>query len=60
MHTLAGLDSLTSGSVWVGDVDLSSLNDKKLTQLRRDRVGFIFQAFNLIPTLTARRTSRCR
>ena len=53
MHTLAGLDSLTSGSVWVGDVDLSSLNDKKLTQLRRDRIGFIFQAFNLIPTLTA-------
>jgi putative ABC transport system ATP-binding protein len=53
MHTLAGLDSLTSGSVWVGDTDLSSLNDKKLTQLRRDRIGFIFQAFNLIPTLTA-------
>jgi len=53
MHTMAGLDSLTSGSVWVGDVDLSTLNDKKLTQLRRDRIGFIFQAFNLIPTLTA-------
>jgi putative ABC transport system ATP-binding protein len=53
MHTLAGLDSLTSGSVWVGDTDLSSLNDKKLTQLRRDRIGFIFQAFNLIPTLSA-------
>jgi putative ABC transport system ATP-binding protein len=53
MHTLAGLDTLTSGSVWVGDVDLSTLNDKKLTQLRRDRIGFIFQAFNLIPTLTA-------
>jgi putative ABC transport system ATP-binding protein len=53
MHTLAGLDSLTSGSVWIGDTDLSSLNDKKLTQLRRDRIGFIFQAFNLIPTLTA-------
>ena len=53
MHTLAGLDSLTSGSVWVGDIDLSTLNDKKLTQLRRDRIGFIFQAFNLIPTLTA-------
>ena len=53
MHTLAGLDSLTSGSVWVGDTDLSTLNDKKLTQLRRDRIGFIFQAFNLIPTLTA-------
>ena len=53
MHTLAGLDSLTSGSVWIGDVDLGTLNDKKLTQLRRDRIGFIFQAFNLIPTLTA-------
>jgi putative ABC transport system ATP-binding protein len=53
MHTLAGLDSLTSGSVWVGDVDLSTLNDKRLTQLRRDRIGFIFQAFNLIPTLSA-------
>jgi putative ABC transport system ATP-binding protein len=53
MHALAGLDSLTSGSVWIGDVDLGSLNDKKLTKLRRDRVGFVFQAFNLIPTLTA-------
>ena len=53
MHTLAGLDTLTSGSVWIGDVELGSLNEKKLTQLRRDRIGFIFQAFNLIPTLTA-------
>jgi len=53
MHMLAGLDTLTSGSVFVGDVDLGTLNDKKLTQLRRDRVGFVFQAFNLIPTLTA-------
>jgi len=53
MHAMAGLDTLTSGSVFIGDVDLSSLNDKKLTQLRRDRIGFIFQAFNLIPTLTA-------
>ena len=53
MHTLAGLDSLTSGSVWIGDVDLGTLKEKKLTQLRRDRIGFIFQAFNLIPTLTA-------
>jgi len=53
MHTLAGLDSLTSGSVWIGDVELGSLSDKKLTKLRRDHVGFIFQAFNLIPTLTA-------
>jgi putative ABC transport system ATP-binding protein len=53
MHTLAGLDSLTSGSVWIGDTDLGTLNDKKLTRLRRERIGFIFQAFNLIPTLTA-------
>jgi putative ABC transport system ATP-binding protein len=53
MHSLAGLDSLTSGAVWIGDVELGKLNEKKLTQLRRDRVGFIFQSFNLIPTLTA-------
>src|SRR5262245_35609704 len=53
MHSLAGLDSLTSGSVWIGDVELGTLKEKKLTQLRRDRIGFIFQAFNLIPTLTA-------
>jgi putative ABC transport system ATP-binding protein len=53
MHTLAGLDSLTSGSVFIGDVELGKLREKKLTQLRRDRVGFIFQSFNLIPTLTA-------
>ena len=53
MHSLAGLDSLTSGSVWIGDVELGRLKEKKLTQLRRDRIGFIFQSFNLIPTLTA-------
>jgi putative ABC transport system ATP-binding protein len=53
MHTLAGLDSLTDGSVWIGDTELGTLKEKHLTQLRRDRVGFIFQAFNLIPTLTA-------
>jgi putative ABC transport system ATP-binding protein len=53
MHCVAGLDSLTSGSVFIGDTDLSSLSDKQLTKLRRDRVGFIFQAFNLVPTLTA-------
>ena len=53
MHTLAGLDSLTSGHVFIGAVDLSTLDDKRLTQLRRDRVGFVFQAFNLVPTLTA-------
>ena len=53
MHCIAGLDSLTSGSVTIGGVDLSGLNDKELTKLRRDQVGFVFQAFNLIPTLSA-------
>jgi putative ABC transport system ATP-binding protein len=54
MHCLAGLDGLTSGRVVIGDTDLSRLDDKHLTILRRDRVGFVFQAFNLVPTLTAR------
>jgi putative ABC transport system ATP-binding protein len=53
MHMLAGLDTLTSGAVFVGDVELGRLREKKLTQLRRDRIGFVFQSFNLIPTLTA-------
>jgi putative ABC transport system ATP-binding protein len=53
MHALAGLDELTDGNVYIGEVDLTSLNDRKLTKLRRDRLGFIFQAFNLVPTLTA-------
>ena len=53
LHCVAGLDTLTAGSVLIGDVDLSMLDDKRLTQLRRDRVGFIFQAYNLVPTLTA-------
>jgi putative ABC transport system ATP-binding protein len=53
LHCIAGLDTLTSGQVYLGDVDLSSLSEKKLTQARRDRVGFIFQTYNLIPTLTA-------
>ena len=53
MHCIAGLDSLTSGQVFIGDVDLSKLSDKELTLLRRESVGFVFQAFNLIPTLTA-------
>jgi putative ABC transport system ATP-binding protein len=53
MHCMAGLDAITSGSVFVGDVELSSLNDKELTRLRRDKIGFIFQAYNLVPTLTA-------
>ena len=53
MHCTAGLDELTSGSVMIGDIELSTLKDKALTALRRDRVGFIFQSFNLVPTLTA-------
>ena len=53
MHCLAGLDTLTSGEAWIGDVELSSLSDGELTRLRRDQIGFVFQAFNLIPTLTA-------
>jgi putative ABC transport system ATP-binding protein len=53
MHCVAGLDSFSEGSVRIGDVELSTLKDKQLTQLRRDRIGFIFQAFNLLPTLNA-------
>ncbi|MEV7646075.1 ABC transporter ATP-binding protein [Streptomyces rubiginosohelvolus] len=53
MHCVAGLDSFSSGSVRLGDTELGSLKDKQLTQLRRDKIGFIFQAFNLLPTLTA-------
>ncbi|MEW2139070.1 ABC transporter ATP-binding protein [Streptomyces sp. NPDC005409] len=53
MHCAAGLDSPTSGSVRVGTTELSTLDDRQLTQLRRDRIGFVFQAFNLLPTLTA-------
>jgi putative ABC transport system ATP-binding protein len=53
LHTLAGLDSLSSGTVHIGEVELGSLNDRRLTLLRREKVGFIFQAFNLIPTLSA-------
>ncbi|MGV0403878.1 ABC transporter ATP-binding protein [Corynebacterium marquesiae] len=53
MHTMAGLDSATSGSAFIGDTDISALNDKAITALRRDRLGFIFQSFNLVPTLTA-------
>src|SRR4029453_10025849 len=53
LHCLAGLDRPTAGSVYIGDIDLTTLSDKDLTRLRRDKVGFVFQAFNLIPTLTA-------
>lgn len=58
MHCLAGLDTLTSGEVYLGDTELHSLSDKELTQLRRDKIGFVFQAFNLIPTLTAEENLR--
>ncbi|GAA2220922.1 ABC transporter ATP-binding protein [Streptomyces amakusaensis] len=53
MHCLAGLDTVTSGTIHLDDTEITGLKDKKLTQLRRDRVGFIFQAFNLLPTLNA-------
>jgi ABC-type lipoprotein export system ATPase subunit len=54
MHCVAGLDTATSGRVYVGDQELGALSDRRLTRLRRERIGFVFQAFNLIPTLTAR------
>jgi putative ABC transport system ATP-binding protein len=54
LHCSAGLDTLTDGHAYIGDADLSSLNDRALTVLRRDEIGFIFQAYNLVPTLTAR------
>ena len=53
MHCLAGLDRPTSGSVTIDGVEITTLDDKRLTDLRRDKIGFIFQAFNLIPTLNA-------
>ena len=53
LHCMAGLDSLTSGTVFIGDTDLTTLSDKQLTVLRRERLGFVFQSFNLVPTLTA-------
>jgi putative ABC transport system ATP-binding protein len=53
MHCVAGLDDLTSGQVWIGDTELGSLSDKARTLLRRRQIGFVFQAYNLIPTLTA-------
>ena len=54
MHCLAGLDTLTAGHVMIGETNLSDLSEKELTLLRRNKVGFVFQAFNLIPTLTAK------
>ncbi len=53
LHCLAGLDTLTSGQAFIAGEDLSTMSDKQLTQLRRDRIGFIFQAYNLVPTLNA-------
>ena len=53
LHCVAGLDNLTSGRAYIGDAELSTLNDHQLTVLRRDHVGFVFQAYNLVPTLTA-------
>lgn len=53
MHCIAGLDALTEGNVFIGDTELSQLNDKEITKLRREKIGFIFQSFNLIPTLNA-------
>jgi len=53
MHCLAGLDTLTDGQVFIGDTDLAVLSDRERTILRRDRIGFVFQSFNLLPTLTA-------
>jgi len=53
MHCAAGLDTVTSGSVRLGDTELTRLSDKAITRLRRERVGFVFQSFNLLPTLTA-------
>jgi putative ABC transport system ATP-binding protein len=53
LHCLAGLDRPTSGRVFIGDVDLTTLDEKHLTRLRRDRLGFVFQSYNLVPTLTA-------
>lgn len=54
MHCMAGLDSASGGQAFIGDTDLSTLKDKEMTALRRDRLGFIFQSFNLVPTLTAK------
>ncbi|MQA26482.1 MAG: ATP-binding cassette domain-containing protein [Micromonosporaceae bacterium] len=53
MHCLAGLDTVSKGAVWIGDTQVTGLSDRKLTKLRRDQVGFVFQQFNLLPTLSA-------
>src|SRR5215469_4401939 len=53
MHCMAGLDSASSGEVWIGDQEITSMSDRQLTRLRRDHIGFVFQAFNLLPVLSA-------
>ena len=53
MHCMAGLDAVTSGQIWIGGTELSPLRERQLTRLRRDRIGFVFQAYNLLPVLTA-------
>ncbi|WP_433548728.1 ABC transporter ATP-binding protein [Streptomyces sp. CA-294286] len=53
MHCLAGLDTVSAGQVWLGDTEITGLRERELTQLRRDRIGFMFQSFNLLPTLSA-------
>jgi putative ABC transport system ATP-binding protein len=53
LHCLAGLDTVTAGSVWIGDVDITQLSPARLTRLRRERLGFVFQSYNLLPMLTA-------
>ena len=54
MHCIAGLDKVNGGEVWLGDTDITRLSEKKLTLIRREKIGFIFQAFNLLPTLNAK------
>ncbi|MCC5574035.1 ABC transporter ATP-binding protein [Microtetraspora sp. AC03309] len=58
MHCLAGLDTVSGGEIHIGDVEITKLTDKQLTLLRRERIGFVFQAFNLLPTLTAEQNIR--
>jgi putative ABC transport system ATP-binding protein len=58
LHTIAGLDFLTSGTSFIGDIELTTLNESQVTDVRRDHVGFVFQAYNLIPSLTARENIR--
>jgi putative ABC transport system ATP-binding protein len=53
MHCMAGLDQVTGGRIWIGDTEIGSLHERQLTRLRRDRIGFVFQAFNLLPVLSA-------